>query len=74
MSRRSHRRRSHRHSLSGLFDTRNKWVWAGVGAAALVLYTYRKQLFGSAAKTPSMMGLGYMAPMYNTGATLQGWR
>jgi len=69
---RKHRkhRRHHKSMLHGFFDPKNKWVWAGVGAAAVVVYIYRDKLFGSDGK------VGYMAPTYNTAATLtniQGW-
>jgi hypothetical protein len=66
-------RRHHRKSaLHGFFDPSNKWVWAGVGAAAIVLYVNRDRLFGAgkAERAPSMMGLGYAAPTYDTAATL----
>jgi hypothetical protein len=74
MSRRHHRKSM----LHGFLDPKNKWVWAGVGAAAITLYVYRKELFGmgraSADTTaPAMAGLGYAAPEYRVGPTLQGW-
>ena len=53
--------------LHGFFDPKNKWVWAGVGAAAVVVYIYRDKLFGSDGK------MGYLAPSYSVGPTLQGW-
>jgi hypothetical protein len=64
---RKHRKHSRKHALHGFFDPKNKWVWAGVGAAAVVLYVYRKELFG--------MGdgkVGYLAPVYNPAPTFQG--
>jgi hypothetical protein len=53
--------------LNGFFDPKNKFVWAGVGAAAVVIYIYRDKLFGSDG------AMGYMAPTYRVGPTLQGW-
>ena len=61
------RRRSRKSMLHGFFDPKNKWVWAGVGAAAVVVYIYRDKLFGSDGK------MGYLAPSYSVGPTLQGW-
>jgi hypothetical protein len=69
---RKHRKHSRKHALAGFFSPKNKWVWAGVGAAAIVVYVYRKELFGLAApeKAPKLAGLGYMVPTYDTAATL----
>jgi len=67
---RRRRRHSRKSMLHGFFDPMNKWVWAGVGAAAVVVYIYRDKLFGSDGKVE---GLGYLAPTYNVAPTLQGW-
>jgi hypothetical protein len=54
--------------LHGFFDPKNHWVWAGVGAAAIVVYIYRDKLFGK-----DDGKVGYLAPSYNVAPTLQGW-
>ena len=61
-------RKSRRSALHGFFDTKNKWVWAGVGAAAVALYVYRDRLFGKGDGA-----VGYLAPTYNPAPTFQGW-
>jgi hypothetical protein len=64
---RKHRKHS-KSALAGFFSPKNKWVWAGGGAAAVVGDIYRDQLFGKGdGKTA---GLGYMVPTYDTAATL----
>lgn len=64
-------RRHHKSMLHGFFDTKNTWVWAGVGAAAVVVYMYRDRLFSKGdGKTAD---LGYAAPTYDVAATLRGY-
>jgi len=65
---RRRRRHSRKSMLHGFFDPKNHWVWAGVGAAAIVVYIYRDKLFGK-----DDGKVGYLAPSYNVAPTLQGW-